>query len=302
MSASRLPAHPLPGSHHLPRHAGYSYSGPCAAWAYKALDLRSVKRVFILGPSHTYFLRGCALTTFDKYKTPFGDLTVDKATTSTLKQAGQFSNMTRTGDVVEHSLEMHLPYLWKRLEQTFGEDGSKFPRIVPILVGDASCEQEKAFGALLAPFIKDPENAFIVSSDFCHWGSRFDYRPHYADGLVRNMDGRRRELDLKSERLEEMAGSQTLPIHEVIRVLDEMAMDAVKTGVHTEFYQTVQKTQNTVCGRHPIGVVVAALELLAKEGLESGKGLFKFVQYQRSSLVKSKQDSSVSYVSAYAVV
>ncbi|KAK0750379.1 MEMO1 family [Schizothecium vesticola] len=283
-------------------HAGYSYSGPCAAWAYKALDLRSAKRVFILGPSHTYYLRGCALTTFDKYGTPFGDLTVDKATTSALKQTGQFSNMTRTGDVAEHSLEMHLPYLWKRLEQTFGEDSANFPPIVPILVGDASCEQEKAFGALFAPFIKNPENAFIVSSDFCHWGSRFDYRPHYADGLVRNMDGRRGELELKSERLEEMAGSQTLPIHEVIRVLDEMAMDAVKTGVHTDFYKTVQKTQNTVCGRHPIGVVVAALELLMKEGLEGGKGLFKFVQYQRSSLVKSKQDSSVSYVSAYAVV
>ncbi|OAX79871.1 AmmeMemoRadiSam system protein B, partial [Emergomyces africanus] len=38
----------LPGIGHLPvpgariiiaPHAGYSYSGPCAAWAYKALDL-----------------------------------------------------------------------------------------------------------------------------------------------------------------------------------------------------------------------------------------------------------------------
>jgi len=210
--------------------------------------------------------------------------------------------MTSTGDVAEHSLEMHLPYLWKRLEQTFGEDSTKFPPIVPILVGDGSCEQEKASGALLAPFVQDPENAFIVSSDFCHWGSRFDYRPYYADGVVRNMDDRRGSLELKSEKLEQMAGSQTLPIHEVIKVLDEMAMDSIKTGAHTDFYNTVQRTQNTVCGRHPIGVAVAALELLMKEGLGSGKGLFKFVQYQRSSLVKGKQDSSVSYVSAFAVV
>ena len=33
-------------------HAGYSYSGPAAAWAYKAVDPRVVRRVFLLGPSH----------------------------------------------------------------------------------------------------------------------------------------------------------------------------------------------------------------------------------------------------------
>ena len=102
-------------------HAGYSYSGPCAAWAYKALDLRSAKRVFILGPSHTYYLRGCALTSFDKYETPFGDLVVDNATTSELRQTNRFSEMPKRSDVSEHSLEMHLPYLRKRLEQTFGD-------------------------------------------------------------------------------------------------------------------------------------------------------------------------------------
>ena len=204
----------------------------------------------------------------------------------------------------EHSLELHLPYLWKRLEQTFGADSSTFPPIVPILVGDGSCEQEKSIGKLLAPFLKDPENAFIVSSDFCHWGSRFRYRPHLTDGVIRNMDDRGSEssLELRSETLEKMAGPQGLPIHEVIRVLDEMAMDTIKTGVHAAFYNTVQETQNTVCGRHPIGVVVAALEMLKKDGLEKEKGLFRFVQYQRSNLVESSRDFSVSYVSAYAVV
>jgi len=284
-------------------HAGYSYSGPCAAWAYKALDLSAAKRIFVLGPSHTYYLRGCALTTYNKYETPFGDLLVDKATTNELKQTGHFSSMPPQRDVDEHSLEMHLPYLWKRLEQTFGDDTTRYPPIVPILVGDGSVEQEKAFGELLAPYLKDPQNAFIVSSDFCHWGSRFSYRPKYSNGAVRNMDSRGSggDLGVDVERLENEGGAQP-PIHEVIRVLDEMAMDAVKTGDHSVFYKTVQDTENTVCGRHPIGVVVAGLEILASEGLESGKGKFKFVQYQRSDLVKRMSDSSVSYASAYAVV
>lgn len=91
-------------------------------------------------------------------------------------------------------------------------------------------------------------------------------------------------------------------IHEVIQVLDRMAMDAVESGEHSQFYRVIQETQNTVCGRHPIGVMMAALEALVKDGSEGGKGNFKFVQYQRSNLVKKHWDFSVSYASAYAVV
>ncbi|KAK1753443.1 MEMO1 family [Echria macrotheca] len=297
---------PIPGARVIiAPHAGYSYSGPCAAWAYKALDLSAAKRVFILGPSHTYYLRGCALTRFGKYETPFGDLLVDKETTEELRRTGQFSDMPPAKDVAEHSLEMHIPYLWKRLEQTFGGDVSKFPPIVPILVGDGSAEKEESFGQLLVPYLKDPENTFIVSSDFCHWGSRFSYRPVYSGGGVHNLDngGSTATLPVDSKLLEAAAaGADGPPIHEVIRVLDEMAMDAVKTGNHRFFYSTVQGTGNTVCGRHPIGVVLAGLEALANEGLDEGKGKFNFVQYQRSNLVKRTHDFSVSYASAYAVI
>ena len=292
----------------LNSHAGYSYSGPCAAWAYKALDLRSAKRVFILGPSHTYYLRGCALTTFDKYETPFGDLVVDKATTSELRHTGRFSDMPTRREVDEHSLEMHIPYLWKRLEQTFGSDSSRFPSIVPILVGNASEQEEKSFGQLLSQYLKDPETAWIVSSDFCHWGSRFSYRPEFHEGVIWDLDkpkahGTKHEvLQVTPDWSGAAADPEDPEIHEVIKVLDHMAMDAVESGAHSAFSKVIRETHNTVCGRHPIGVMMAALESVAKEGPGEGKGKFNFVQYQRSSLVKTHWDSSVSYASAYAVV
>ncbi|KAK4038834.1 protein MEMO1 [Parachaetomium inaequale] len=289
-------------------HAGYSYSGPCAAWAYKALDLRSAKRVFILGPSHTYYLRGCALTTFDKYETPFGDLVVDRATTAELRQTGRFSDMPARREVDEHSLEMHIPYLWKRLEQTFGSDGSKYPPIVPILVGNASEEEEKSWGQLLSQYLTDPETAWIVSSDFCHWGSRFSYRPKFHDGVIRDLDQPRGQgakddvLQVTPDWSEAAEDPERPEIHEVIRVLDQLAMDAVESGAHSEFYKVIRQTRNTVCGRHPIGVMMAALEAVSKDGLEEEKSKFSFVQYQRSNLVKKERDFSVSYASAYAVV
>ncbi|PSR88802.1 MEMO1 family [Coniella lustricola] len=273
-------------------HAGYSYSGPCAAWAYKSLDLSSAKRIFVLGPSHTYYLKGSALTTFTSYETPFGNLQVDVETVKALRDTGKFSDIPRNSDEDEHSLEMHLPYIWKRIEQTHGQASQAWPTIVPILVGDNKGPKEKEFGELLAPYLQDSENAFVVSSDFCHWGTRFSYTKYVpaADRL-----GELRSLSRRDTALE-------TPIHEGIKVLDQLAMDAVASGHHDEFVSNLSQTNNTVCGRHPIGVIMAALEVAAGGTVTEGNGKFAFLRYERSSLVESVADSSVSYASAYAVI
>jgi len=71
-------------------------------------------------------------------------------------------------DQGEHSIEMHLPYVYKVLEMYFGK-GQALPRIVPILVGSIDAQQEREYGKLLRPYLDDPENCFVISSDFCHW-------------------------------------------------------------------------------------------------------------------------------------
>ncbi|KAI0380185.1 UPF0103-domain-containing protein [Hypomontagnella monticulosa] len=283
---------PIPGAKVvIAPHAGYSYSGPCAAWAYKCLDLSKAKRVFVLGPSHTYYLRGCALTKFAKYETPFGDLTVDEEVVQKLRDTGKFQDIPTRGDVDEHSLEMHFPYIYKRITQTFASE-AEYPTIVPILIGDNNGAEEKEFGKLLAPYLQDPDNAFVVSSDFCHWGTRFSYTAYAPEGKVELLQSLTRKMPTPTNP----------PIHESIKQVDHLAMDAVASGDHNKFVDNLKHTKNTVCGRHPIGVMMAALEELAKEKPEEGKYRFKFVQYQRSSLVEDVTDSSVSYASAYAIV
>lgn len=80
-------------------------------------------------------------------------------------------------------------------------------------------------------------------------------------------------------------------------------MDACETGSHAQFLGILEETGNTVCGRHPIGVIMAAIEALEQtEGDLQGKGRFKFVRYERSSLCNSVRDSSVSYCSAFAIL
>lgn len=79
-------------------------------------------------------------------------------------------------------------------------------------------------------------------------------------------------------------------------------MDAVETGAHGTFLDVLGETGNTVCGRHPIGVIMAAVEVLEKEEKLKGEGKFRFVRYDRSGRVETLKDSSVSYGSAFAVL
>ena len=271
----------------------------------------SRKRVFILGPSHHHYFEACAVSLFTTYATPLGSLVIDKETNESLLQGGAFTNMGPTTDQDEHSIEMHLPYVYKVLERQFGK-GQAFPKIVPILVGSIGARQEKEYGRLLRPYLDDPENCFVISSDFCHWcvhsivcvetvlthlnrGTRFTYTYYIPNSGPQN----RGQITGHTLRQANCPQPPTdPPIWSSIERLDKLAIESIETGRHKDFTEYLQKTRNTVCGRHPIGVVMGALE--EEEGQEP-KGKFRFVRYEQSSKCFTLRDSSVSYASAFAV-
>lgn len=195
--------------------------------------------------------------------------------------------MSQSTDEDEHSLEMHLPYIHKVLSTAF-PDRASFPPLIPILVGSTSARAEKRYGQALAPYLADPSSVFVVSSDFCHWGARFRYT--YYEPTRGEPYSLRAAAKAPTEP----------PIYESIAAVDRRCMDAVESGRHDAFLEVVEETGNTVCGRHPIGVVMAAMERLEQEG--KGEGGFRFVRYERSSDCVSVRDSSVSYCSAFAVL
>merc|ERR1719277_1639708 len=88
-----------------------------------------------------------------------------------LKSAQIFGKMKISVDEDEHSIEMQLPYIAHVMK---GESYT----IVPILVGDPGKKGELEVAKILAPYMLNPENFFVISSDFCHWGKRFRYT-HY---------------------------------------------------------------------------------------------------------------------------
>jgi len=271
-------------------HAGYSYSGPAAAWAYKSIDTSGIKRVFILGPSHHVYLDGCALSTCKEYETPLGALPLDLDTIKELRESGRFSDMDLQTDEDEHSIEMHLPYVRKIFE---GID----IRIVPILVGAINRENEVAFGTLLAPYLARNDTFCVVSSDFCHWGTRFQYTYYYPKPPPSSAPAiRLSKADPSPPSL------STHPIHASISALDHEAMELLTippftaAQSHHDFADYLARTKNTICGRHPIGVLLGALTFLHKEGRVPK---LKWVRYEQSSQCQTIKDSSVSYASAY---
>jgi AmmeMemoRadiSam system protein B len=215
-----------------------------------------------------------------------------------LLATGKFTTMSTSADETEHSMEMHLPYIYKMLSGAF-KSATEHPTLIPILVGNTSAAAEKSYGDILAPYLADPTSVFVVSSDFCHWGLRFQYT-RYLPASPTSAAASSGGVSLK--RGDDKPRNP--PIYESIGRLDRMAMDAVEGGQHEEFLDNLRETGNTVCGRHPIGVVMAAIEALREQGTitDGEKGRFKFVRYERSSEVEEIRDSSVSYASAFAVV
>nr|CAG4637199.1 EOG090X09ZA [Ceriodaphnia reticulata]SVE73074.1 EOG090X09ZA [Ceriodaphnia reticulata] len=245
-------------------HAGYRYCGSCAGFAYKQIDPSNVKRVFILGPSHHVRLSGCALSSVAKYRTPFYDLTIDAQVYKELQSTGCFEWMNLETDEDEHSIEMHLPYIAKVFEN------HRDFQIVPILVGSLSPEREAQYGRLLSKYLADPTNCFVFSSDFCHWGQRFRYT-HY----------------------DKSCGE----IYQSIQRLDQQGMSIIEMLDTAGFTEYLKKYGNTICGRHPIGVLLNMIDHLRQitNGLKMS---LKFVDYAQSSQCRSFSDSSVSYASA----
>jgi AmmeMemoRadiSam system protein B len=139
-------------------HAGYVYSGGVAAAAFAALgaELAQIRRVVVIGPAHFVAIRGIAIPTFDAFRTPFGEIELDRAALATIEDR---SSVRRTDapHVPDHALEVELPFL----QTVLGEFA-----LVPVLVGDA---RPAEVADVLAGLWGGAETLIVISSDLSHF-------------------------------------------------------------------------------------------------------------------------------------
>jgi len=139
-------------------HAGYIYSGPVAASAYARLrQIRhKISRVVLLGPSHRVAFAGLASSNADTFRTPLGDIPLDTAAIERVNALPQVHPIDQA-HLLEHSLEVHLPFLQESLE-TFN--------LIPLVVGDASAEE---VAEVLEQLWGGEETLIVISSDLSHY-------------------------------------------------------------------------------------------------------------------------------------
>ncbi len=138
-------------------HAGFIYSGPVAATAYARLRPFSglYTRVILLGPAHRIAVTGLALSGADAFRTPLGDVPLDKDALDALTTLE-----VRVVDAThqfEHSLEVHLPFLQSVIESF---------SLVPLVVGDATAE---SVAEVIDALWGGPETLIVISSDLSHY-------------------------------------------------------------------------------------------------------------------------------------
>jgi AmmeMemoRadiSam system protein B len=97
-------------------HAGYLYSGACAAHLYAALDRRA-SRVILLGVNHRGIGSPAALSPADFWETPLGRVEVDRGLGRRLLEAVAFVAEDERPHAREHSIEVQLPFLQTALER-----------------------------------------------------------------------------------------------------------------------------------------------------------------------------------------
>jgi len=157
-------------------HAGYEFSGPVAAVAYKQLEGRDIDTVIVMAPSHYADFAGASIPDVDAYETPLGTVPLSPRAKNLVQTAPLVANprceVSRpswwrrapkelppfgedTPHTWEHSLEVQLPFLQRTL---------KAFTLVPIVFGRV--KPQKVADALQGSL--DDKTILVASSDLSH--------------------------------------------------------------------------------------------------------------------------------------
>lgn len=142
-------------------HAGIMFSGPVAAFAYKAAAAMAYDSVVLAGPSHFIGFDGVAVYPDGAFETPMGLASVDSGLASRLMRLPAIRAMP-SAHAREHSLEMQLPFVSRLLPAA---------RIVPLLMGFQKRETIRQLADALADALKDTRTLIVASTDLSHYFS-----------------------------------------------------------------------------------------------------------------------------------
>jgi AmmeMemoRadiSam system protein B len=145
-------------------HAGYVYSGPCAAHFYAAVE-SDVRRVILLGVNHRGVGARAALSAAERWQTPLGEVAIDREVAEILAAQVRFLEKDDRAHRQEHSLEVQIPFLQSALEEF---------TLLPIALSSLSEEECRELGQAIARLYqaesaRERKILILASSDLSHY-------------------------------------------------------------------------------------------------------------------------------------
>lgn len=238
-------------------HAGYTYSGQTAAYAYHQLQGRQVDTVVLLGPSHRDWVGSYSASTEDAYETPLGRVPLDRAFIDDLAERVVLGRIQ--GDS-EHSLELQLPFLQRQLGEF---------RLVPILMRSDDPAAARSLALALAGIIRElaaeGKRVILVASSDLHHIEDYDQVVRRDQEVVDAIAA----YDL--ERLSALFGAPgcsvcgCMPILTVMHAARALGASAAKILHHTNSGDVSGQRSR---GQYTVGYVAAAIYMPLPEPSE----------------------------------
>ncbi|HUF00034.1 MAG TPA: AmmeMemoRadiSam system protein B [Anaerolineales bacterium] len=145
-------------------HAGHTYSGAIAGYAFAALRGRSPDLAAVIAPMHHPYHELLITTAHDAYTTPLGEVSVDKDALReldvVLKSEVGFGLSPVQRDP-EHSLEIELPFLQRVLSSKW--------KLLPVMVRAREPRVSQGLGKALAKVLRDRNFVMVASTDLSHF-------------------------------------------------------------------------------------------------------------------------------------
>ncbi|MBW3003670.1 AmmeMemoRadiSam system protein B [Candidatus Woesearchaeota archaeon] len=211
-------------------HAGYQYSGQCAAWAYKEIAESEFPQIFIiLGNDHSGIGEDCVST--EDWLTPLGIVKTDKYLAKKLIDNSTLHENNKA-HYEEHSIEVQLPFLL-----ISNKDHLRDIKIVAVMV---SSNNYKAIAERISRIINESKKkvCIICSSDFTHYGPNYGFVPFKGD------------------------------VKENLYELDKKAISFINKFDTEAFLQFIRNTKTTICGSRNIAVMIELCKNLGAQKAE----------------------------------
>jgi hypothetical protein len=140
-------------------HAGYRYSGQVAAYGYRHIQDRDIRKIILIGQSHHENFKGASVYTTGFFKTPLGNVEIDEKSAKKLLNENADVKFYPEAFAKEHSLEVQLPFLQSVLKDF---------TIIPLLIGSPTKQTFEHLVSQITEMI-DEKTLIIASTDLSHY-------------------------------------------------------------------------------------------------------------------------------------